>query len=211
MTRRDLRGLLDRRLAVEAGWLAAHAGRIKAFVTSQVDKYRAAYARAVSSHPRCNVIVGSTNEDHFLSDPTGDRRFWCVRVPAAIELDALTRDRPQLWAEAVAAFRAGERWWLNADGEAAQREAAEEFRTLDPWEERVAEWLASPDRKADLGQPITTLRVLVSALHLEVAHADQRLANRLGGVMRRLGYRSLVVKLDGRCTRIWTLATEESL
>ena len=186
----------------------AHAGRIKAFVTSQVDKYRAAYARAVSSHPRCNVIVGSTNEDHFLSDPTGDRRFWCVRVPGAIDLAALIRDRAQLWAEAVVAYRAGEPWWLSTEAEAAQREAAEEFRTLDPWEERVSEWLASGDRLMDAGKPLTTLRLLVSALGMEVGHADQRLANRLGGVMRRLGYRSHVAKVDGRCTRVWQLIAE---
>lgn len=186
----------------------AHAGRIKAFVTSQVDKYRAAYARAVSSHPRCNVIVGSTNEDHFLSDPTGDRRFWCVRVPGAIDLAALIRDRAQLWAEAVVAYRAGEPWWLSTEAEAAQREAAEEFRTLDPWEERVSEWLASGDRLMDAGKPLTTLRLLVSALGMEVGHADQRLANRLGGVLRRLGYRSHVVKVEGRCTRVWQLIAE---
>jgi hypothetical protein len=186
----------------------AHAGRIKAFVTSQVDKYRAAYARAVSSHPRCNVIVGSTNEDHFLSDPTGDRRFWCVRVPGAIDLAALIRDRAQLWAEAVVAYRAGEPWWLSTEAEAAQREAAEEFRTLDPWEERVSEWLASGDRLMDAGKPLTTLRLLVSALGLEVGHADQRLANRLGGVLRRLGYRSHVLRVEGRNTRVWVPCEE---
>jgi len=186
----------------------AHAGRIKAFVTSQVDKYRAAYARAVSSHPRCNVIVGSTNEDHFLSDPTGDRRFWCVRVPGAIDIAALARDRDQLWAEALDAYRAGEAWWLSTEAEVAQREAAEEFRTLDPWEERVSEWLASPDRLMDAGRPVTTLRLLVSALGMEVGHADQRLANRLGGVMRRLKYRSHVLKVDGRNTRVWVRAEE---
>jgi hypothetical protein len=186
----------------------AHAGRIKAFVTSQVDKYRAAYARAVSSHPRCNVIVGSTNEDHFLSDPTGDRRFWCVRVPGAIDLAALIRDRAQLWAEAVVAYRAGEPWWLSTEAEAAQREAAEDFRTLDPWEERVSEWLASGDRLMDAGKPLTTLRLLVSALGMEVGHADQRLANRLGGVLRRLGYRSHVLRVEGRNTRVWVPCEE---
>jgi hypothetical protein len=62
----------------------------------------------------------------------------------------------------------------------------------------------------DAGKPLTTLRLLVSALGLEVGHADQRLANRLGGVMRRLGYRSHVVKIEGRCTRVWQLIAEVS-
>lgn len=181
----------------------AHAGRIKAFVSSQVDKYRAAYARAVSSHPRCNVIVGSTNEDAFLSDPTGDRRFWCVRVPTAIDHIALARDRDQLWAEAVAMFRQGESWWLNPGGEAARQEAAEEFRTVDPWEARVAEWLDAPERAGDGAKELTSIRILTAALAMELAHAGQRESNRLGGIMRRLGYRCHVLKIDGRNARIW--------
>lgn len=184
----------------------AHAGRIKAFVTSQVDKYRAAYARAVSSHPRCNVIVGSTNEDQFLADPTGDRRFWCVKVPSAVDQDALARDRGQLWAEAVAALRGGEAWWLTAEADAAQREAAEEFRTVDPWEERIAEWLASPERRADFSKALTTLRILTSALGIENGRVVQKDGQRLGGVMRRLGYRSHVLKVDGRNARVWQVA-----
>jgi hypothetical protein len=181
----------------------AHAGRIKAFVSSQVDKYRAAYARAVSSHPRCNVIVGSTNEESFLADPTGDRRFWCVKVPRAIDQIALARDRDQLWAEAVVAHRKQEPWWLNADGEAAQREAAEEFRTVDPWEARVTEWLDAPERAGDGAKALTSIRILTAALAMELAHAGQRESNRLGGIMRRLGYRCHVLKIDGRNARIW--------
>lgn len=181
----------------------AHAGRIKAFVSSQVDKYRAAYARAVSSHPRCNVIVGSTNEDAFLADPTGDRRFWCVRVPGAIDQDALARDRDQLWAEAVAASRASETWWLTPEADAAQREAAEEFRTVDPWEARVSEWLDAPERAGDGAKALTSIRILTAALAMELAHAGQRESNRLGGIMRRLGYRCHVLRVDGRNARIW--------
>lgn len=180
----------------------AHAGRIKAFVTSQVDKYRAPYARAIASVPRCNVIVGSTNEDAFLSDPTGDRRFWCVRVPGAIDQGALGRDRDHLWAEAVAAYRAGEPWWLSAEAEAAQREAAEEFRTVDPWEPRVGEWIDSPERALD-GVPVTTLRILTAALHLEVGHAGQKEAQRIAAIMRRLGYANRPARADGKIVRVW--------
>ena len=185
----------------------AHAGRIKAFVTSQVDKYRAPYARAIASVPRCNVIVGSTNEDAFLSDPTGDRRFWCVRVPGAVDQAALAQDRAQLWAEAVAAFRAGEPWWLSTEAEAAQRVAAEEFRTVDPWEPKVAEWLASPERALDAA-PVTTLRILTAALHLEIAHSGQKEAQRVAAIMRRLGYVNRVERAEGKLARIWHEAAQ---
>ena len=126
-----------------------------------------------------------------------------MRVPGAIDQDALARDRDQLWAEAVAASRASETWWLTPEADAAQREAAEEFRTVDPWEARVSEWLDAPERAGDGAKALTSIRILTSALAMELAHAGQRESNRLGGIMRRLGYRCHVLRVDGRNARIW--------
>ena len=47
----------------------------------------------------------------YLRDDSGGRRFW----PAAcgrIDIDQLSRDRHQLWAEAKARFERGCVWWL---------------------------------------------------------------------------------------------------
>ena len=65
---------------------------------------------------RC-VFVGSTNEDTFLFDLTGGRRYWPVEVGAKIDVEGVKGDRDQLWAEAVAAFEAGESWWLDDEME----------------------------------------------------------------------------------------------
>ncbi|HEX4932381.1 MAG TPA: VapE domain-containing protein [Gemmatimonadaceae bacterium] len=181
----------------------AHAGRIKAFVASQVDLYRAPYGRAVEPVPRSNVIVGSTNEAQFLNDPTGDRRFWCVEV-GAIDLAALERDRDQLWAEAVAALDGGEGWWLTREAEAARDEAAEEHRLVDPWEEVVAAWLVelSPHELRDL----TSRRILTGPLRLEIDRVTAREQQRLAAIMRRLGWRNRVLRVDGRNNRVWDVA-----
>lgn len=178
----------------------AHAGRIKAFVTSPVDTYRPPYGRSVEVIPRGTVIVGSTNETQFLNDPTGDRRFWCVQV-GRVDLEALAAERDQLWAEARVAFDGGEGWWLTLEAEAARSDAAEEHRVTDPWEEVVREWLEglTPHELRDL----TSRRILTGPLRLEIDRLTARDQQRVASVMRRLGWTNRVLRVGGHPTRIW--------
>jgi len=85
--------------------------QLKNFFSSRIDKFRPPYGAAMEESPRRCVWVGSTNDESWLTDPTGNRKYWpvaCEYTPGATE--ALRRDRDQLLAEAVAAFRAGEPW-----------------------------------------------------------------------------------------------------
>ena len=180
----------------------AHAGKVKAFVTSQVDSFRPPFMRALSSYKRSNVIVGSTNEDQFLTDPTGSRRFWVVRVGDRIDLERLSADVAQLWAEAVTAYRSGEAWWLTADAEQARAETSEDFCVADPWEGAVATWLDGRDPVTKT-KPVTTRKLLVDVIGMRLQDLAQSDANRVATVMKRLGYRNHVVKVEGKPVRVW--------
>lgn len=73
--------------------------RLKAFITSTVDEYRRAYARAATKALRRTSFCGSANSADFLTDQTGNRRFWTVPVEK-IDLDRLDKlNVLQLWAE----------------------------------------------------------------------------------------------------------------
>ena len=87
---------------------------IKAFLAKQFDRYRVRYDRLWTTRQRQVVIVGTTNEDTFLSDSTGSRRYWVADVVGQIDPERIRRERDQLWAEAVALYRSGEQWWLDA-------------------------------------------------------------------------------------------------
>src|SRR5206468_854923 len=84
---------------------------IKSFLTRPIDRYRPPYERRVKDVPRQCVFAGTVNEDTYLKDPTGGRRFWPVRCGSPIALYALKKDRDAIWAEARELYQAGHTWW----------------------------------------------------------------------------------------------------
>jgi putative DNA primase/helicase len=113
----------------------------KAFITRQVDRVRHAYAYCETAQPRQCIIIGTTNESEYLSDPTGARRWWPIRLSKHIDLAKLRAERDQLWAEAAyleaqnqseGAIRLPQHLWAAAAVE------QEERREKDPWEDELA-------------------------------------------------------------------------
>ncbi|MFZ5818228.1 MAG: VapE domain-containing protein, partial [Bacillota bacterium] len=96
---------------------------VKHFISKQEDQFRVAYGRHTSVFPRQCVFFGTTNEPVFLKDRTGNRRFWPVPVrkgphPKSLWADLTDAAVDQVWAEALALWRAGETLYLDAELEA---------------------------------------------------------------------------------------------
>lgn len=113
---------------------------VKAFFAAEVDHYRPPYGKVVRESVRQCVFVSTTNEPSFLKDPTGARRFWPIKV-GSIDLGALERDRELLWAEACAAYRSGERWWLTREEDEELGEVHKEYTHEELWEDDIMEWV----------------------------------------------------------------------
>lgn len=88
----------------------ADINQVKMAITRRDDKYRAPYDRHGSSHPRQCIFIGTTNADTYLSDPTGARRFLPVLCDKA-DVSQVRFLRLEYWAEALALFKQGFRWW----------------------------------------------------------------------------------------------------
>lgn len=110
---------------------------LKAFLSRQVDRSRLAWGKLTAEVPRCFVIVGTTNSFIYLKDSTGNRRFWPVRI-SAFDLVKLAEAVDQLWAEAVACWRAGEDCRLDPKLWGAAAEEQEARLAIDPWIDMIA-------------------------------------------------------------------------
>ena len=121
---------LQGRWAIDLGELAGFEKRemrtIKDFLTRRTDNYRPVYGRHVTDRPRRVVFIGQTNETSYLDDPTGGRRFWPVSCQS-VDTALLSKERDQLWAEAVHRYKSGEPWWIER-GTALDKAASAEQR-----------------------------------------------------------------------------------
>jgi len=159
----------------------AEATMLKSFISRDTERYRPSYGRAEVIEPRQCVFIGTTNQDTYLRDPTGGRRFWPVKT-GRINIDALRRDRDQLFAEGVARFKAGEAWWPDKDFEREHIEPQQAERyEADIWEDSIRAYLR--DKSAVLVGEIAR-----DALHFETNRIGKADQNRITAILGRIGW-----------------------
>ncbi len=198
--------------AVEVGELAAMSkadvADVKLFLSRLVDKFRPPFGKMTISVPRRTVFIGSVNPEDgggYLRDPTGARRFWPVPTNN-IRLSDILRDRDQLWAEAVAAFAAGEEWYLT-DPEVIAAAVVEQDarREVDPWETVVREYVTQ------FSVHETTIdRMLTDALKIPVDRQDARARRRVGACFRAMKWKSSPQRLGpgGKTAKVFAASSD---
>ncbi|MGL3710496.1 VapE domain-containing protein [Leptospirillum ferriphilum] len=166
----------------------ADRNRIKMQISTRSDWVRLVYRRDPARYPRQSIFVSTANDNDYLKDPTGARRFWPVRC-GKIDLEALARDRDQLWAEAVHRYRAGETWWEVPEQAKDEQEARYQS---DSWEEIIAPWLSGRSE-------VTTTEILRDCLEiLETRDHSHAAQVRVGNTLKRCGWERVKVR-RGSC------------
>jgi len=127
---------------IDATFKKSDIAALKSFTTQSVDNIRRPYAMTESTYARRTVFGATVNDEWFLADPTGNRRFWTIpAVKFNLELFDNELNMQQLWAEMLVLWKNGERWNLSMEETGVLGEHNEGFTAVDPIDERIgAAW-----------------------------------------------------------------------
>ncbi|MGY4170966.1 VapE domain-containing protein [Bradyrhizobium sp. USDA 4529] len=187
----QLAGVWGLEIAELDAYSRAEVGRVKAWVSRTTDRFRPPYGTRVIEMPRSCVFIGSTNNDSYLKDDTGNRRFWPVKA-TRIDLAGLKRDRDQLWAEAYRLYVGGAPWWfIKRDVvEQAQREQRERLID-DPWWDIIAAYV-------ETRSSVSVAEVLTEAVCIDRSRWGQVEQNRVARCLKADGWCRVQVRTGGK-------------
>ncbi len=155
--------------------------KLKEFITTSEERYTPKYARSEAYEPRQCLFIGTTNKSVYLRDETGGRRFWPVKC-GTIDLEALKRDRDQLFAEAVRFYQAGVPRFPDKKFEDEFIKPQQEARfESDAWETAISHYLIGQ-------QKVMLIDVAQQALDFpksKLSTTDQR---RIAAILERMGW-----------------------
>ena len=177
----------------------------KKFLTRREEVYRPAYGRLDVHEPRTCIFVGTTNEREYLKDPTGGRRYWPVRCGEVL-VDRIIEDRDQLFAEAVFAYRAGEKWYFDRQTEEQYALGEQKDRQEgDLWQEHIVGWLIQKTKEHNEDPDnskkpyrITQSDLAVQCLGLPVGQLLTNHRNRLTKILLQIGWERSETQSKGR-------------
>lgn len=123
----------------------------KGFISRTADLYRPAYGRMTVNQKRRVVFIGSTNNNEFLKDMTGNRRWYPINCHAANRVrsvfdESLDKVIGQLWAEAYDLYknRYDDVLVLSAVNEEVAKEVRRGAEAPDVTRDAVIDYLATP-------------------------------------------------------------------
>ena len=199
---RKMRGKLVVELDELKGLASRDAEHIKSFTTRRYEEWTPKYMEQTVRYPRRSICFGTSNQDDFLNDSTGNRR-WLPFECGMCDTDSIAGDRDQLWAEGRVLFLAGGIQHREAERLANAEHAG--FAAHDDWDTAVTKWLWAEDYK---GTPagrefLSGSEVLSGAISLPIAQQSPAHSARIKRTMVRLGYVYKNMRSDGRRQRVF--------
>ena len=137
--------------------------RLKAVITMTNDKYRMPYDRSTKEFPRQCVFAMTTNQDQYLKDETGNRRWLPVKCIGVADVEWLKENRDQLFSEAYhRVITLKETTWEFPEEETRRQQ--ELRQTDDPRFDLIYSWYHTKLSQAERDDGVTTRMAFVQAV-----------------------------------------------
>ena len=170
---------------------------IKAYISRQVESWVPKYQEYATAYKRRFIFIGTTNENRFLCDTTGNRRFLPINV-TQIDVQAIKRDVEQLYAEACVIFNdAGIQW---QDAQHLANAELDAFFTEDVWETTIMDALSRVNTQQDA---VTTAYILSDILDIDVKSQTSAHTRRVSNILRKNGWEMVQKRRKGVRCYVW--------
>ena len=182
------------------------AGAIKCLLSSASDYFRRPYERVTDIHPRPSIFVGTCNTAHFLTDPSGSRRFQIIDLGnKMIDLDTVKEDRLKILKAAVIAFRNGEKTYLSSADQNKSNLNNLAYQQEHPFMSALYNWTEREAQTAMFADGFTTRMALIRSdvrSENKITTADCRAG---ADCLRQLGYEQSInqIKTSNGLKRLW--------
>jgi predicted P-loop ATPase len=156
--------------------------RLKSHVTSSIDVVRRPWMRKDSRFARRTVYAASVNDSRFLTDVTGNRRFWTLPVTSINNDHGL--DMLQVWAEIYHCWKIEKQTWLSKEEEDLLNELNSNHEQIEPFEEKLFDFYDfSEGWQQRETEKRTSTGVLNSLGYQNVSRSD---ATRMSHIIRKI-------------------------
>lgn len=179
--------------------------QMKAMISTQTDTYRAPYGRVMKDVPRRCIFAMTTNQDEYLKDESGNRRFYPVEVVSPIvDFTWIKENRQQLFAEALHRVENLKESIHEYPGDAKEHQESKMVRS--PFEDMIRDWLKNPVGMN--GTPInvkeegtTITEIWKHGLYGDKSRIKKAEEMQIGLALKQLGFERKRVAIDGE--RMW--------
>lgn len=174
--------------------------QIKKITSIDQEKTRGAYKAIDSKYKRIAIFCGTTNDDWFLSDSTGNRRFLPVHVLSMDFPLFNSIDKGLLFFELYNEWKAGYDTSISYEEQKILDDISAEFTKPNTEEELVSKYLALPDKSSN----VTRMTATDIMGYLKKTHPWSIIRmNELGRALKHAGFIKEQRRLPGTKTRQW--------
>jgi predicted P-loop ATPase len=178
-------------------------GKLKGRLSSSSDLFRPPYGSTMADHPRQAIVVGSVNDDQFLKDPTGNRRFWVIDCPhnpkigEVIDTAAVVEHRDAIWKAAVLAYRSGRLPLLSLEQQNESEARNGSYELENPYDAPLLRWFQRRRRTAE-----PKWFTIDQAMEQAGTNPNQK---KVADSLNRLGCKRHQQRMDGMRLRVWLM------